>query len=55
MKVLLDTHVFLWFISGDTRLPVRLQQVCQALQHDLLLATVDDALRAYPVAFVGAV
>jgi PIN domain nuclease of toxin-antitoxin system len=22
MKILLDTHVFLWFISGDIRLPV---------------------------------
>jgi len=21
MKLLLDTHVFLWFISGDSRLP----------------------------------
>lgn len=21
MKLLLDTHVFLWFISGDDRLP----------------------------------
>jgi PIN domain nuclease of toxin-antitoxin system len=21
MKLLLDTHVFLWFISGDPRLP----------------------------------
>ncbi len=21
MKLLLDTHVFLWFISGDKRLP----------------------------------
>jgi PIN domain nuclease of toxin-antitoxin system len=21
MKILLDTHVFLWFISGDIRLP----------------------------------
>jgi PIN domain nuclease of toxin-antitoxin system len=21
MRLLLDTHIFLWFISGDTRLP----------------------------------
>jgi PIN domain nuclease of toxin-antitoxin system len=26
MRLLLDTHVFLWFISGDRRLPVSLQQ-----------------------------
>jgi PIN domain nuclease of toxin-antitoxin system len=23
MRLLLDTHIFLWFISGDTRLPAR--------------------------------
>lgn len=22
MKLLLDTHIFLWFISGDSRLPI---------------------------------
>lgn len=22
MKLLLDTHIFLWYISGDERLPV---------------------------------
>lgn len=36
MKILLDTHVFLLLIA-------------QALQHGLQVATVDDAIRAYPV------
>ena len=124
MKLLLDTHVFLWFISGDARLPDAMQQsirkpsnevylsvvslweaiikhrlgrlplpqppesylplqgerhlisslplneasvgrlaklpslhrdpfdhmlICQAMEHDLIIATVDDAIRAYPV------
>jgi PIN domain nuclease of toxin-antitoxin system len=26
VNLLLDTHIFLWFISGDQRLPVRLRQ-----------------------------
>ena len=27
MRLLLDTHVFLWYISGDSRLPPRLRDV----------------------------
>jgi len=27
MKLLLDTHVFLWFISGDERLPEAMQEL----------------------------
>lgn len=125
MKLLLDTHVFLWYIGADTRLPssilsavrnpdnevylsvvslwetvikyqlgklplpaspevyVPLQRrrhliysldvdegsvaelvklpphhrdpfdrllICQALAHDMVLATVDDVIKAYPVA-----
>ena len=124
MNLLLDTHIFLWFISGDARLLGSLRQIirnpennvylsvvsiweviikhglgklplpeppevylprqrrlhliqslpvdedsvsqlsklpllhrdpfdriliCQALQYDLTIATVDDAIRAYPV------
>lgn len=125
MKILLDTHIFLWYISGSKRLAADLREtlrdpdneiyssvvslweaiikyrlgklplpeppttylpknrerhhiaslsvdetsvarlgelpdlhrdpfdrllICQALQHGLTLATVDDAIRAYPVA-----
>ena len=124
MKLLLDTHVFLWFISGDPRLPDSMLQpicepgnevylsvvslwesiikyhigrlplpqppevflpiqrerhlisslplneasvaqlgklpslhrdpfdrmlICQAIEHDLMIVTVDDMIRAYPV------
>ena len=127
MKLLLDTHIFLWFVSGDKRLSSQLQAaicspqneaylsvvsiweaivkhqlgklrlpeppqvylpkqrqrhfiqslaldeastgrltdlpplhrdlfdrmlVCQALQHGLTIVTVDDLVRAYPVAVV---
>lgn len=125
MNILLDTHIFLWLISKDSRLPDTLKEdirnpnnevylsvvsiweaiikyqlgklplpeppesylprqrnrhlisslsidedsiiqlaklpplhrdpfdrmlICQALQHNLVIATVDDAIRAYPVA-----
>ncbi len=124
MKILMDTHIFLWFISGDTQLSIDVRDairdpdneiylsavsiwevivkyqlgklplpehpatylpkqrdlhqisslpldessvvqlaelpplhrdpfdrmlICQALQNDLILATVDAAVRAYPV------
>ena len=88
MRLLLDTHIFLWFISGDRRLPDTFIEnirnthnevylsvvsiweasvgqlgklasihrdpfdrmlICQALEHDLTILTVDDAIRAYPV------
>ncbi len=52
MKILLDTHIFLWFIIGDSRLSVDIRDVirdsdfdrmliCQALQNGLVIATVD--------------
>ena len=31
MKYLLDTHIFLWFISGDKRLPIHMKRgICEA-------------------------
>jgi PIN domain nuclease of toxin-antitoxin system len=127
MKILLDTHIFLWFISGDSRLSANIRDtirdndnevylsvvsiwesiikyqlgklplpespetylpkqrdlhqivsivideqsvtklarlpllhrdpfdrmiICQALQHNLVIATVDEAIRAYSVSFI---
>ncbi len=127
MRLLLDTHIFLWFISGDARLSASLKQlicdldnevylsvvsiweviikhglgklplpeppeiylpkqrrlhlieslpldeasvtqlsklpplhrdpfnrmlICQAIKHNLMIATVDDAIRAYPVVII---
>lgn len=31
MRFLIDTHVFLWFIGGDTRLS---KKVCQAIEDE---------------------
>jgi PIN domain nuclease of toxin-antitoxin system len=40
MKLLLDTHIFLWFISGDQRLPIHLQNSIRDLNNDVYLSCV---------------
>ena len=40
MKFLLDTHVFLWFISGDTRLPVGWRDMIRQPHHEVYLSVV---------------
>ena len=40
MKFLLDTHVFLWFISGDTRLPAGWRDTIRNPQHEIFLSVV---------------
>jgi len=40
MKFLLDTHIFLWFISGDTRLPAGWLDTIQRPQHEIFLSVV---------------
>ncbi|MEO1431335.1 MAG: type II toxin-antitoxin system VapC family toxin [Cyanobacteria bacterium J06633_8] len=103
MKILLDTHIFLWFISGDNKLATDIRDAIsdsdnevylsiisiweclikyklgklplpespdiylpkqrdrhqiinlnlgQALQHNLAIATVDKAIRAYPIKLI---
>jgi len=70
MKLLLDTHIFLWYVSGSRRLPAALRDrirnpddevylsvrllISQAIEHDLTIATVDESMRAYPVALFPA-
>jgi PIN domain nuclease of toxin-antitoxin system len=39
MKILLDTHIFLWFISGDTQLSTGIRDAVR--ENDLTIATVD--------------
>ena len=40
MKFLLDTHVFLWFIGGDSRLPAKWRDaICQP-NNDVFLSVV---------------
>ena len=40
MKFLLDTHVFLWFISGDTRLPAGWRDTIRQPHHEIYLSVV---------------
>lgn len=38
MRILLDTHVFLWFISADSRLPVAYRVAIQDATNDIFLS-----------------
>lgn len=40
MRLLLDTHVFLWFISGDERLPEVWQEMIRQLENEVYLSVV---------------
>ena len=40
MRLLLDTHISLWFISGDTRLPVDWQESIRDADNDVHLSVV---------------
>jgi PIN domain nuclease of toxin-antitoxin system len=40
MKLLLDTHVFLWFISGDRHLPDKWREMIQDPENEVYLSVV---------------
>ena len=40
MRLLLDTHVFLWFISGDKRLPADMRDSIRDLDNEVYLSVV---------------
>src|SRR5688500_18894146 len=40
MRVLLDTHVFLWLVSGDPRLPKEIESVVRDASNDVFLGSV---------------
>jgi PIN domain nuclease of toxin-antitoxin system len=40
MRILLDTHVFLWFISGNSRIPAKYRQAIQLPANDVYLSVV---------------
>ncbi len=40
MRLLLDTHIFLWFISADVRLPEHLRESIRNPEHDVYLSVV---------------
>jgi PIN domain nuclease of toxin-antitoxin system len=42
MKLLLDTHVFLWFISGDNRLPESARDSIRDLNNEVYLSVVSQ-------------
>ena len=39
MKLLLDTHAFLWFVTGDRRLSRRARRAIEAAEAELLIST----------------
>src|SRR5947208_2158418 len=39
MKLLVDTHVFLWYISADSRLPVAFLNAIQEPANEVFLST----------------
>jgi PIN domain nuclease of toxin-antitoxin system len=40
MRLLLDTHIFLWFISGDTRLPIAWRNSIRDAENAVFLSVV---------------
>jgi PIN domain nuclease of toxin-antitoxin system len=40
MKILLDTHIFLWYISGDKRLPDDKRTAIQNLDNEVYLSAI---------------
>lgn len=38
MKLLLDTHVFLWWIAGDPRLPSKINEIIRNVENKLFLS-----------------
>ena len=40
MRLLLDTHIFLWFISGDSRLPIALRDIIRDPANEVYLSVV---------------
>lgn len=41
MKILLDTHIFLWFISGDAQLPTDVRDAIRDPDNEVYLSAVD--------------
>jgi PIN domain nuclease of toxin-antitoxin system len=51
MKLLLDTHIFLWFISGDQRLPDTVLANIRDLDNEVYLSVVSlwEAIVKYQI------
>jgi len=50
MRLLLDTHVFLWYVSADARLPKRFEDAIREPANEVLLsvASVWEAVITLP-------
>ncbi len=40
MRILLDTHIFLWLVDDDARLSDRYRQIIHNLDHEIFLSVV---------------
>jgi PIN domain nuclease of toxin-antitoxin system len=40
MRILLDTHIFLWFISGDTHLPAAVRDAIRDSDNEVYLSAI---------------
>jgi PIN domain nuclease of toxin-antitoxin system len=40
MRILLDTHIFLWFISNDPRLPPNMRDIIRDSDNEVYLSSV---------------
>ncbi len=40
MKILLNTHIFLWFISGDNKLSINIQDIIRDPDNEVYLSVV---------------
>jgi PIN domain nuclease of toxin-antitoxin system len=40
MKILLDTHIFLWFISGDTQLSIEVRDAIRDSDNEVYLSAI---------------
>lgn len=49
MKLLLDTPVFLWFISGDKQLSEVIKTAICWFDNEVYLSMVDNIFHAYPI------
>jgi len=47
MKILLDTHIFLWYISGDKRLSDDKRASIQDLNNEVYLSVVSMMMRLF--------
>ena len=49
MKLLLDTHIFLWYISGDAKLPASVRDTIRSPDNDVYLsvASIWEAIVKY--------